>query len=113
MDDEQSIQEVTKEMLSHFDHEVLQAKDGKEAIAIFHEHHNSAKPIDLTIIGGMGGKEAIKEILKIDADAKAIVSSGYSNDPVIANFSEYGFKASIGKPFEMAKLREIINSVLE
>jgi CheY-like chemotaxis protein len=82
MDDEEMIRDLTKEMLSLLGHEVLLAKD------------------------------AIKEILKIDPDAKAIVSSGYSNDPVMANYRQYGFKASIGKPFEMAQLKEIINSVL-
>ncbi|MEA3266598.1 MAG: hybrid sensor histidine kinase/response regulator, partial [Candidatus Fermentibacteria bacterium] len=64
------------------------------------------------IPGGMGGKDAIKEILKIDPAARAIVSSGYSNDPVMANYRQHGFKASIGKPFEMAQLKKIINSVL-
>jgi DNA-binding NtrC family response regulator len=68
--------------------------------------------MDLTIPGGMGGKDAIKEILKIDPDAKAIVSSGYSNDPVMANYHQHGFKASLGKPFEMAQLKEIINVLL-
>jgi CheY-like chemotaxis protein/two-component sensor histidine kinase len=117
MDDEEMIRDLTKEMLSHFGHEVLLAKDGREAIEIFKEHHHSDNPVDviimdLTIPGGMGGKDAIKEILKIDPDAKAIVSSGYSNDPVMANYQQHGFKASIGKPFEMAQLKEIINSVL-
>jgi CheY-like chemotaxis protein len=117
MDDEEMIRDLTKEMLSHFGHEVLLAKDGREAIAIFKEHHHSDNPVDviimdLTIPGGMGGKDAIKEILKIDPDAKAIVSSGYSNDPVMANYHQHGFKASLGKPFEMAQLKEIINSVL-
>jgi PAS domain S-box-containing protein len=117
MDDEQLIQDVAKRMLSRFGHEVLQAKDGREAIAIFKEHHHSDNPVDviimdLTIPGGMGGKDAIKEIFQIDPDAKAIVSSGYSNDPVMANYRQHGFKASIGKPFEMTQLKEIINSVL-
>jgi len=69
--------------------------------------------MDLTIPGGIGGKEVIQEILKIDPAAKAIVSSGYSNDPIMANYRQYGFKASIGKPFQMAQFRETINSVLE
>ncbi len=118
MDDEEGIQDLTKRMLSRFGHEVLQAKDGREAIAIFQEHQGSDKPVDviimdLTIPGGMGGKEAIKEILKIDPQAKAIVSSGYSNDPVMANYRQYGFKAAISKPFEIDELKEIINSVLK
>ena len=117
MDDEPLIQDVAKQMLSHFGHEVLQAKDGREAIAIFKEHHHSDNPVDviimdLTIPGGMGGKDTIKEILKIDPAAKAIVASGYSNDPVMANYQQHGFKASIGKPFNLAQLKETVNSVL-
>ena len=117
MDDEKMIRDLAKKMLSHFGHEVLQAKDGGEAIAIFKERYHSDNPVDviimdLTIPGGMGGKDAIQEILKIDPDAKAIVSSGYSNDPIMANYRQHGFKASIGKPFRTAQLEEIINSVL-
>ena len=117
MDDEPFIQNIAKEMLSYFGHDVLQAKDGKEAIALFKERYHSDNPIDviimdLTIPGGVGGKDAIKEILKIDPDAKAIVSSGYANDPVMANYPQYGFKAAIGKPFEMAQLKETVKSVL-
>ncbi|MEA1969064.1 MAG: PAS domain S-box protein [Thermodesulfobacteriota bacterium] len=117
MDDEQMIQDVAKEMLSRFGHEVLQAKDGEEAITIFRERFHSDHPVDviimdLTIPGGMGGKDAIKEILKINPDARAIVSSGYSNDPVMANCRQYGFKEVLGKPFEMSQLKETINSVL-
>ena len=117
MDDEQIIQEVAKRMLGHLGHEVLQAGDGKEAIKIFNEHHKSGKPVDviimdLTIPGGMGGKDAVQEILKIDPEAKVVVSSGYSNDPVMADYQKYGFKAAIGKPFNMAKLNETLQTVL-
>ena len=117
MDDEQLVQDVAKQMLNHLGHEVLQAGDGKEAIAIFNEHRKSGKPIDviimdLTIPGGIGGKDAIEEILKINPEAKAVVSSGYSNDPVMADYQKYGFKAAIGKPFSLAELNETINSVL-
>ena len=69
--------------------------------------------MDLTIPGGMGGKEAVQEILKINPKAKVVVASGYSNDPVMAHYQEYGFKASIAKPFRMAELSKIINTVLE
>ena len=68
--------------------------------------------MDLTIPGGIGGKDAIEEILKINPEAKAVVSSGYSNDPVMADYQKYGFKAAIGKPFSLAELNETINSVL-
>ena len=117
MDDEEMIQDLVKKMLSLLGHEVLLAKDGEDAITIFGKHQSSDAPVDviimdLTIPGGMGGKEAIKEILKIDPEAKAIVSSGYANDPVMANYGKYGFKAAISKPFEMDQLKKTINSVL-
>ena len=70
-------------------------KEAKEA-----EKPYDAVILDLTIPGGMGGKEAIKKLLEIDPEVKAIVSSGYSDDPVLANFQEYGFKGMMPKPFE-------------
>ncbi|RLB70186.1 MAG: hybrid sensor histidine kinase/response regulator, partial [Deltaproteobacteria bacterium] len=68
--------------------------------------------MDLTIPGGMGGKDAVQEILKINPDAKVIVASGYANDPVMAHYLKYGFKASIIKPFQLAELNKVINEVL-
>ncbi len=59
-----------------------------------------------------GGKEALVEILKIDGEAKVIVSSGYSNDPIMANCKKHGFKAAISKPFLLADLQKVINTVL-
>jgi len=117
MEDDQQIRNVAKRMLASFGHEVLQASDGKEAITIFNQHFQSDKPVDviimdLTIPGGMGGKDALQEILKISPDVKAIVSSGYSNDPVMIDYQKYGFKAAIGKPFKLAELNEAVNSIL-
>ncbi len=117
MDDDELVQDVASEMLICLGHEVLLAKDGEEALAIFIEHHGTDQYIDaiimdLTIPGAMGGKETIKEILKIDPAAKVIVSSGYSNHPVMANYWQYGFKAAIAKPFMLDDLAQVINSIL-
>jgi len=118
MDDDQFVQDIAKRMLGRLGHnKVLQAKDGKEAIKIFNEHRKSGKPVDviimdLTIPGGMGGKDAVQEILKIDPEAKLIVSSGYSNDPVMSHYQQYGFKAAIAKPFMLAELNKILTDVL-
>jgi PAS domain S-box-containing protein len=116
MDDEPMIHDLFKQMLSRLGHEVLQARDGKEAVEIFKSHRTSGKPVDLvimdlTIPGGMGGKVAVQEIRKIDPDAKSIVSSGYSDDPVMTNYQKYGFKAAIRKPFRIADLNAAIDSV--
>jgi CheY-like chemotaxis protein len=68
--------------------------------------------LDLTVPGGMGGSEAINKILQIDPDAKVIVSSGYSNDPVMANYKEHGFSGIITKPFLLKNLKDTIRSIL-
>ncbi len=69
--------------------------------------------MDLTIPGGMGGKQAVQEIYKIDPDAKVIVSSGNSNDPIMANYQEYGFLAAMVKPFKLQNLRAVVSRVLQ
>ena len=114
MDDEEMVRNVIKEMLTIFGHDVVLAADGNEAIAAF---KNADPPIDLiimdlTIPGGMGGKEAVQEILNMDKTAKIIVSSGYSNDPIMANYKDYGFSGAIVKPFQVQELTDIINKVL-
>ena len=68
--------------------------------------------MDLTIPGGMGGQVASKKLLEIDPEAKAVVSSGYANDPVILNFEAYGFKGFISKPFKNDELKKVLNEVL-
>ena len=117
MDDDSFIQEIAEQMLIRLGHTVLLADNGHQAIEIYQQRHHEGKAVDviimdLTIPGGMGGKEALAEILKIDGEAKAIVSSGYSNDPIMANCKKYGFKAAISKPFLLADLQKVINTVL-
>ena len=68
--------------------------------------------MDLTVPGGMGGKEAIKRLLEIDPGVRAIVSSGYSNDPVMSNFKRYGFKGVVAKPYKMKDLAEVLRRVI-
>jgi CheY-like chemotaxis protein len=117
MDDEEIVRNVAKSMLAHLGHEVVLAKDGTEAVETYKRLANSPQPVDLvimdlTIPGGMGGKEAIKEILAIDRDAKVIVSSGYSNDPVMSNYQEYGFSAAVIKPYKLVELAKAINKLI-
>jgi DNA-binding NarL/FixJ family response regulator len=69
--------------------------------------------MDLTIPGGMGGKEAIKKLLEIDPKVKAIVSSGYSTDPVMADFRSYGFSGVAVKPYNIEELSEILDKVIK
>lgn len=117
MDDEEMVRDIAQAMIDRLGHEVVLAQDGTEALELYKEQSDSGEPIDviimdLTIPGGMGGKEAVKEILAINPDAKVIVSSGYSNDPAMANCQEYGFVAAVVKPYQLQELTNVINQVL-
>jgi two-component system cell cycle sensor histidine kinase/response regulator CckA len=105
MDDEELIREIASEILEFTGYDVETCADGKEAVEVFQTAWNNDVPfdaviLDLTIPGGMGGKEAAALMLGVDPDAVLIVSSGYSNDPVVANFRQYGFSGVVSKPFD-------------
>ena len=117
MDDEEDLLTVTGEALSALGYEACFAKDGKEAVKRYMYARNNARPfdlviMDLTIPGGMGGKQAIKELLKQAPEAKVIVASGYSNDPVMANYQDYGFKGMIKKPFAIGELSRVVHATI-
>ncbi len=117
MDDEEILLNVTSDMLESLGFLVETAIDGKTTIKKYEQALHTEMPfdvliMDLTIPGGFGGKEVIKELIKIDPDVKAIVSSGYADDPVMANYSDYGFKGIIAKPYLMDALEELLNRVL-
>ena len=104
MDDEEIIREIATDILQYVGYVVESCADGREAIERFQAARESKTPfsaviLDLTVPGGMGGKEAASLILEIDPNALLIVSSGYSNDPVVANYRQYGFSGAIPKPF--------------
>ena len=118
MDDEVLLRKIVGKMLERLGYESEFAKNGAEAIEMYQrakeaEKHYAAVILDLTIPGGMGGREAIKKLLEIDPEIKAIVSSGYSDDPVLANFQEYGFKGMMPKPFEYRSLGKVLQEVLK
>lgn len=117
MDDEQIVREVAGEMISHLGYEVEYASDGREAIEKYTKAMEDGEPFDavmfdLTVPGGMGGKEAQKKLMEIDPAVKTIVSSGYSNDPVMSRFEEYGFKGVVAKPYNIEVLSKAIHGVL-
>jgi len=117
MDDEENIRELVNEMLSSLGYEVTTATDGTEAIELYLEARDSEQPFDaiitdLTVPGGMNGKEAIQRLAKIDPEIKAIVSSGYSNDPIISNFRDYNFSGAIAKPYRARELSVVLNEVI-
>jgi CheY-like chemotaxis protein len=118
MDDEELIRDVVSSMLEYLGYEVDLSSDGQEAMGKYREAMKSGNRfaaiiMDLTIPGGKGGKEVIKDLIEMDPDAKAIVSSGYSNDPVMSNFTEYGFKGVVKKPFKIEDLSSAIENVLK
>ena len=117
MDDEAIISLAVAHNLKKLKYEVRTARGGAEAIELYKTamesgEHFDAVVMDLTIPGGMGGEEAIKKLLEIDPEVRAIVASGYSNDPVMSGFKEYGFSEVIEKPYEISELIEKLNRVM-
>ena len=117
MDDEELIRDVCGKMLSKLGYEVGYAMDGQEAIDLYKKEKDAGRPfnaiiMDLTIPGGMGGKEAIKILHEIDPKVKAIVSSGYSEDAAMSDFGKSGFKAVIAKPYRITDLSITVHQVL-
>ena len=104
-------------MLDHFGYDSDFAGDGAEAIALYEKARAAGRPydaviLDLTVPGGMGGRETIRRLRGIDPEVRAIVASGYSNDPIMADFRNYGFSGMVSKPFTLDDLRETPSSVL-
>ncbi len=117
MDDDEMVLEVSTKYLHHLNFNVTTAKNGEEAVEIYKEQLLKGKPfdcviMDLTIPGGMGGKETIKVLKELDPHVKAIVSSGYSNDPVMANHRDYGFMGVTVKPFRIDELKSLLYDVI-
>ena len=117
MDDEESILEVTGEVLQYLGYTVETARDGEEAVELYKKAQEKRSRfdvviVDLTIRGKMGGREAIHALLQVDPEVKAIVSSGYCDDPVMANYREYGFSGVVTKPYTIEELSEVLQKVL-
>ena len=117
MDDDQTVREIVTAMLTVIGCSVEEAGDGKEAIALYTKAQKDGVPfdsviMDLTIPGGMGGKEAIAALLALDPKARVVVSSGYANDPIMANYKKYGFHGFLPKPFKMDDLNKVIATVI-
>jgi two-component system, cell cycle sensor histidine kinase and response regulator CckA len=117
MDDQRMVQQVAGHMLRRLKHVVDFADDGAEAIGKYRDAMTSDAPydiviMDLTVPEGMGGLTAIGQLIQIDPDVKAIVSSGYSSDPVMANYESFGFRSVLAKPYLLEDLRAAISEVL-
>ncbi|HBC89051.1 MAG TPA: hypothetical protein DCZ94_19090 [Lentisphaeria bacterium] len=115
MDDEQMVQDMLRRLLEYFGCETVTSSHGREALDFYKKAMDAGKPfnlviMDLTIPGGMGGEETVMELLKLDPDAKAIASSGYSVD--LPDFKEIGFKAIVNKPYTIGELDRVMKEVL-
>ena len=118
MDDEVSILEVMTELINHLGYSVECSQNGADAVDRYRKAKETGRPydlviMDLTIPGGMGGKEAIAKIKRFDPQVKAIVSSGYSNDPVMSDHLRYGFVGVLPKPYTLKELENKIRSGIE
>jgi PAS domain S-box-containing protein len=117
MDDEEMLNDLVKTMLEHLGYEVDIATDGETAIDLYsHALENGedydAVILDLTVKGGMGGRETVQKLLYLNPDVKAIVSSGYSSDPIMSDYASYGFREVLSKPYDLDKLRDILGRVM-
>ncbi|PJA80795.1 MAG: hypothetical protein CO149_00675, partial [Nitrospirae bacterium CG_4_9_14_3_um_filter_51_5] len=117
MDDEEEIQDVLGKMLEHLGFDVDYANEGRRAVALYTRAIQAGTPyvatiLDLTIPGGMGGKETLRLIKDSHPDAKVIVSSGYSNDPVMAQATQFGFSGFIAKPYNLVDLSKVLSRII-
>ncbi|WDP85493.1 MAG: response regulator [Desulfobacter sp.] len=117
MDDEEQIRTVTQKMLEKFGYVVTLSADGQSAVEEYRKALDQNRAynlviMDLTVPGGMGGKEASQLILDMDPSACIVVSSGYSEDPIMAEYKSYGLKGIIAKPYRLATLKKTIHSLI-
>ena len=116
MDDDESLRDALSTMLEYLDWEVVQSSCGEEAISEYEKALKENKPfklviLDLIICCGMGGDETVRRLADIDSNLRAIVSSGYSNDPIMSDYRKHGFCAALPKPYSLFELDNVISKV--
>ncbi len=118
IDDEEVILNCTYDLLRHLGYEAELARDGREALELYQEAMGLGRPfdaiiMDLTMPGGMGGSETFRRLHEIDPEVKAIVSSGYSNDPIMARYEEHGFCGVLYKPYEAREMGDLLRKIIK
>src|SRR5436305_3375196 len=118
VDDEEAIRALVDFTLGHLGYEVAQAESALEGVNIYQQKLEAGERFDLVILdltlpGGMGGKEALKKLIEIDPTVNAIVSSGYATDATMSRYQDFGFRGVIAKPYEAAELGKIVHDVIE
>jgi PAS domain S-box-containing protein len=117
MDDEATIREVAAKMLQSLGYESVTVSGGDEAVAAYRDAQRMGMPfdavlLDLTVPGGMGGQECLERMREINPNVSAILSSGYSNDPIMANYRAYGFLGMVAKPYQLDELARALAGVI-
>jgi len=114
MDDDEAMRQSAGNLLSRLGHTVTLARDGAEAVALYATAMTAGMPfdaviLDLTVAGGLGGREAMEQLQELDPGVRALVSSGYSNDDVVADFTNYGFSGVLPKPYRLLDLERALD----
>jgi CheY-like chemotaxis protein len=118
MDDEQIILDMTREVLKFLDYDVMFAKDGLTAIDLYKKEKAAGFPFDVVILdlsvpSGLGGKETVEQLRKLDPGVKAVISSGYSDDPAVQDFSNFGFDEKLAKPYKIHELKNMLEQLMK
>ena len=117
MDDEDLLRILAEEIITRLGYEIATAKTGEEVLSIYSSAMEIGTPfdvviLDLTIRGGMGGNDTMKELLRLNPRVKGIISSGYFGDPVMAQYRKHGFAGVIPKPYHIEQLSKVLQEVL-
>ena len=117
MDDEALVLDVAAQIIENLGHEVVCSRNGDEALEKFRLAQSAGNPLDvvildLTIKGGLGGEQAIGKLRELDPDIKAVVSSGYADTAVVAEYRKYGFSAFLNKPYGSEAMRKVLDLML-
>ena len=118
MDDEPSVREICCDIISFLGYDVDCTEDGEELINLYKQALEEniridAVLVDLTVPGGMGGKEAFQKLKELDKNVVGIVSSGYTNDSTMSNYKEFGFDGIIVKPYQVSDMEEVLASIIK
>ena len=118
MDDEQIIIDVTLEVLQFLGYQVQFARDGTEALALYAKERAAGVPFDVVILDlsvpdGMGGRETIGKLKELDPLVKAVVSSGFANDPYVQDYADFGFAGKLSKPYKINDMKLILEELIK